>query len=81
MDPLNPKSVVTGLGAAAKRQIRKRLANRFGRNVLTLGPLLTGAVIGGAMNRHETKDLGRKILGDLRVAAAGSRAREGRRGR
>lgn len=79
MDPADPKSVVAGLGAAGKRQLRKRLANRFGRNILTLGPLLTGAVIGGAMNRHETRDLGGKILGDLRVAAAGSKARFGRR--
>ncbi len=74
MDPLNPKSMAAGLGTAAKRQVRKRLANRFGRNILTLGPLLTGAVIGGAMNRHETKELGSKILGDLRVASAGVRA-------
>jgi hypothetical protein len=81
IDPTNPKSMATGLGAAAKRQVRKRLANRFGRNILTLGPLLTGAVIGGAMNRHETKDLGHKMLADLRVASAGTRARTGWPGR
>jgi hypothetical protein len=75
IDPLNPKSVVAGLGAAAKRQVRRRVVGRFGRNVFTLGPMLTGAVIGGAMNRHETKDLGQKILMDLRVATAGRRAR------
>ena len=75
IDPLNPKSVVAGLGAAAKRQVRRRLVGRFTRNVTTLGPLLTGAVLGGAMNRHETRELGHKICADLRVATAGRRAR------
>ena len=70
IDPLNPKSVVSGLGAAAKRQVRRRVVGRFGRNITTLGPMLTGAVIGGAMNRHETREVGQKILADLRVASA-----------
>ena len=77
IDPLSPKSVVSGLGAAAKRQIRRRVVGRFGRNIFTLGPMLTGAVLGGAMNRHETRELSHKILTDLRVASAGVKARRG----
>lgn len=78
LDPANPKSMAAGLGSTVKRQIRRRVVGRFGRNVTTLGPMLTGAVLGGAINRHETRTLAAKIQADVRVAAAQSRAAAGR---
>jgi hypothetical protein len=67
IDPLNPRIIAHGLGAAAKRQIRRRLVGRAGRNVSTLGPFLTGAVAGAAVNRRETQRLAAQILADLRA--------------
>ncbi len=70
LDPRRPSSVLAGLGAAFQRRLRRRVLGRLGRNVTTMGPLLTGAVLGGAMNRHETKTLARQIHADVRAAAA-----------
>ena len=67
IDPLNPRLLRQGLGAAAKRQLRRRLAGRAGRNLSTLGPFLTGAVAGAAVNRRETQRLAELILADLRA--------------
>ena len=38
----------------------------LGRHLTTLGPFLTGAVAGGALNRMATKKLGEAIRDDLR---------------
>lgn len=67
VDPLKPGSVTLALGAAAKATLRNRLLRLLGRHLTTLGPLLTGAVAGGALNRQATKKLGQLILKDLRV--------------
>lgn len=67
VDPLKPGSVTLALGAAAKATLRNRLLRLLGRHLTTLGPLLTGAVAGGALNRQATKKLGALILKDLRV--------------
>jgi uncharacterized membrane protein YoaK (UPF0700 family) len=65
-DPMQPGSVTAALGVAAKSGLRKRLLRTFGRHFTTLGPFLTGAVAGGALNRAATKRLADKIRGDLR---------------
>jgi hypothetical protein len=65
-DPMQPGSVTAALGVAAKAGLRKRLLRTFGRHFTTLGPFLTGAVAGGALNRTATKRLSGKIRDDLR---------------
>lgn len=65
-DPLQPASVTAALGVAAKTGLRKRLLRTFGRHFTTLGPFLTGAVAGGALNRTATRRLADKIRDDLR---------------
>jgi hypothetical protein len=65
-DPMQPGSVAAALGVAAKTGLRKRLLRTFGRHFTTLGPFLTGAVAGGALNHAATKRLAEKIRGDLR---------------
>lgn len=70
IDPTNPASFRrTGLSTTLKTQIRRRLAGRLGRNVSTLGPMLSGAALGGAVNRHETRQLAEAIREDLRLAS------------
>lgn len=69
LDPRRPASVLAGLGGAFQRRLRRRVLGRLGRNVTTMGPLLTGAVLGGAMNRHETKTLAERIHSDVRNSA------------
>jgi hypothetical protein len=54
------------LGTAARRELRDRLLRRFGRNLTTLGPLLTGAVVAGYLNRRATRTLGDRVRSDLR---------------
>ncbi|MEV0583560.1 hypothetical protein [Nonomuraea sp. NPDC050310] len=66
LDPLAPATVTLALGAAAKTALRKRLMRVLGRHLTTLGPFLTGAVAGGALNRAATKKLGEAIRTDLR---------------
>jgi hypothetical protein len=65
-DPTQPGSVTAALGVAAKTGLRKRLLRTFGRHFTTLGPFLTGAVAGGALNRAATKRLADRIRDDLR---------------
>ncbi|MEU9884367.1 hypothetical protein [Sphaerisporangium sp. NPDC051011] len=66
VDPLSPASVTLALGAAAKAGLRKRLMRTLGRHLTTLGPFLTGAVAGGALNRMATKRLAETVRADLR---------------
>ena len=54
------------LGTAARKELRDRLLGRFGRNMTTLGPLLTGAAVAGYLNRRATIGLGERIREDLR---------------
>ncbi|MEU7892410.1 hypothetical protein AB0B45_06035 [Nonomuraea sp. NPDC049152] len=67
VDPLAPASVTLALGAATKTALRNRLMRTLGRHLTTLGPFLTGAVAGGALNRAATKKLGEAIRADLRI--------------
>jgi hypothetical protein len=63
---LAPGGLVIAAGSPLARQLRRRLAARAGRSVLSLGPLLTGAAAGGLINRRETRKLGRILADDLR---------------
>jgi len=54
------------LGAGARRQLQRRLMRRLGRNLSTLGPLLTGAAAGAELNRRATLALGEAVRADLR---------------
>ncbi|HXP18196.1 MAG TPA: hypothetical protein VN840_00995 [Streptosporangiaceae bacterium] len=63
---LAPGGLILAAGSPLGRQLQRRLAARAGRSVFSLGPLLTGAVAGGLINRRETRKLGRTIRDDLR---------------
>ena len=54
------------LGTAARKELRDRLLRRFGRNLTTLGPFLTGAAVASYLNRRATKLLGDRVRDDLR---------------
>jgi hypothetical protein len=53
------------LGTAARHELRDRLVRRFGRNLTTLGPLLTGAAIAAYLNRRSTLKLAEEVRRDL----------------
>jgi hypothetical protein len=53
------------LGTAARRELRDRLLRRFGRNLTTYGPMLTGAAVASYLNRRATLSLGQQIRRDL----------------
>jgi hypothetical protein len=63
---LAPGGLVLAAGSPLARQLQRRLAARAGRSIFSLGPLLTGAVAGGMINRRETRKLGRNVSDDLR---------------
>jgi hypothetical protein len=60
------------LGTAARKELRDRLLRRFGRNLTTLGPMLTGAAVAGYLNRRATQSLGDRIREDLRRQGRGA---------
>ncbi|MFC7545527.1 hypothetical protein [Plantactinospora sp. GCM10030261] len=66
---VNPMVPGVGVGAvlstAARRELRERLLRRFGRNLTTLGPFLTGAAVAGYLNRRATRGVGDRIRDDL----------------
>ncbi|MFF0578951.1 hypothetical protein ACFY19_23720 [Streptosporangium saharense] len=70
VDPLSPATVSIALGAAAKAGLRNRLLRTLGRHLTTLGPFLTGAVAGGALNRAATRRLAEAVRADLRINRA-----------
>jgi hypothetical protein len=67
---VNPMVPGVGIGAvlstAARKEMRDRLLRRFGRNLTTLGPFLTGAAVASYLNRRATKSLGDQVIDDLR---------------
>ncbi|MCD0451970.1 hypothetical protein LO762_22640 [Actinocorallia sp. API 0066] len=65
VNPLESGSLSVGLGSAAKAALRKRMMRTLGRHMTTLGPLLTGALAGGSLNRAATKKLAEKVRDDL----------------
>jgi hypothetical protein len=67
VNPLVPGvGVATVLGTAARKELQSSLLRRFGRNLTTLGPLLTGAAVAGYLNRRATRSLGEQVHRDLR---------------
>jgi len=66
VNPLAPGSATIALGAAAKTGLRNRLMRTLGRHLTTLGPFLTGAVAGGALNRLATRKMAQAVRQDLR---------------
>ena len=54
------------LGTAARKELRDRMLRRFGRNLTTLGPFLTGAAVASYLNRRATRSLGDRVRDDLR---------------
>jgi hypothetical protein len=60
-------SVAAAMGTAMRKELRDRLLKRFGRNLSTLGPFLTGAAVGGFLNRRATMSLGADIRKDLQA--------------
>lgn len=66
INPLEGGSLTGALGSAAKSALRKRLLRTLGRSMTTLGPFLTGAAAGAALNRTATKRLAATVRNDLR---------------
>ncbi|MGA8112603.1 MAG: hypothetical protein WCA46_02960 [Actinocatenispora sp.] len=64
------RGLSASLGMAARRELRDRLLRRFGRNLTTLGPMLTGAAVGAELNRRATRSVGNDFRKDLRRLAA-----------
>jgi hypothetical protein len=53
------------LGTATRRELRDRLARRFGRSMTTLGPFLTGAAVAAYLNRRATLKMAEEVRKDL----------------
>jgi hypothetical protein len=67
VNPLVPGvGVASVLGTAARKELQATLLRRFGRNLTTMGPLLTGAAVAGYLNRRSTRKLGEELLKDFR---------------
>jgi hypothetical protein len=69
---LAPAGLVVVAGSPLRRRLQRRLLARAGRSAMSVGPLLTGAVAGAALNRSETRHLGADVRGDLRRRSAGA---------
>ncbi|PZF95273.1 hypothetical protein [Micromonospora deserti] len=67
---INPMMPGVGVGAvlgtAARRELRDMLLKRFGRNLTTLGPFLTGAAVASYLNRRATRRMAEQLRTDLR---------------
>jgi hypothetical protein len=61
-----PAGLILVAGSPLRRRLQRRLLARAGRSALSLGPLLTGAVAGAALNQRETRNLGSDVRKDLR---------------
>jgi uncharacterized protein (DUF697 family) len=67
VNPLVPGvGVASVLGTAARKELQGTLLRRFGRNLTTMGPLLTGAAVASYLNQRATKKLGEHLRKDLR---------------
>ncbi|GIE84268.1 hypothetical protein SAMN06264365_101319 [Actinoplanes regularis] len=70
INPLVPGAGVAGvLSTAARVELQKTLLRRFGRNLTSLGPMLTGAAVAGYLNRRATRSIGELVAADLRKRA------------
>lgn len=67
INPMMPGVGVSAvLGTAARRELRDALLKRFGRNLTTLGPFLTGAAVASYLNRRATRTMADTLRADLR---------------
>jgi hypothetical protein len=66
VNPLAPGVSVAVLGTAARVELRDRLLRRFGRNLTSYGPMLTGAAVASYLNRRATIALANEVRKDLR---------------
>ncbi|GAA4562033.1 hypothetical protein GCM10023176_01930 [Micromonospora coerulea] len=67
INPLMPGVGVSAvLGTTARKELRDSLLRRFGRNLTTLGPFLTGAAVASYLNRRSTRNLADQLRRDLR---------------
>ncbi|MGH3321691.1 MAG: hypothetical protein ACRDN9_16260 [Streptosporangiaceae bacterium] len=66
VDPKHPGSYSSALGTTARRELRNRLMRRMGRGIATLGPMLTGAAAGAALNNQATRRVADVVREDLR---------------
>jgi hypothetical protein len=62
----SPAGLVVAAGSPLRRLLQRRLAGRATRTAFSLGPFLTGAAAGAAVNRFHTRRLGMDIRDDLR---------------
>ncbi|GIF10295.1 hypothetical protein [Actinoplanes teichomyceticus] len=70
VNPLVPGAGVAGvLSTAARRELQMSLLRRFGRNLTTMGPMLSGAAVAGYLNRRSTRAVGEKVRDELRERA------------
>ncbi|MGE5829514.1 MAG: hypothetical protein ACM30G_14310 [Micromonosporaceae bacterium] len=65
------RGLAAALGTAARFELRDRLMRRFGRNLTTLGPLLTGAAVAAYLNRRATLSLADEVRRDLANRTSG----------
>jgi hypothetical protein len=63
--PAPGRGIAAALSTAARKELRDRLVRRLGRNLTTLGPMLTGAAVAGYLNQRATKALGAQVRADL----------------
>jgi hypothetical protein len=67
VNPLMPGvGIASVLGTASRRELQHTLLRRFGRNLTTFGPMLTGAAVASYLNGRATKNLGSRVQKDLR---------------
>jgi hypothetical protein len=67
INPLVPGvGMAAVVGTAARKELRDRLLRRFGKNLTSYGPMLTGAAVASFLNRRSTIHLANNIRGDLR---------------
>jgi hypothetical protein len=59
------RSLAGVLGTATRKELRDRLARRFGRSMTALGPFLTGAAVAAFLNRRGTLKLAEEVRKDL----------------
>lgn len=70
VNPLVPGvGVAAVLGVSARKELQKSLMKRFGRNLTSLGPMLTGAAVASYLNRRATRRVGDSVHADLRKPA------------
>ena len=51
---------------AGRRELQHTILRRFGRNLTTFGPMLTGAAVASYLNGRATRNLGSHVQKDLR---------------